>query len=141
MFFQRINRTDPEKVFVVVKNAYSTASLTKGQVVSFAYNGTDDGLAVTRPATANLALIAGVVAETIAYGGYGQCQVYGHNADCLVSGGTDVALGDKLAAKNGVFNVIKDGGTLVAGESGVIVAGQAFTTSTAAAKKVFVRCL
>lgn len=141
MFFQRINRTDPEKVFVVCKNAYSTASLTKGQVVIFAYNSTDDGLAVTRPTTTKKDLIAGVVAETIAYGGYGLMQVYGHNADCLVSGGTDVAIGDKLTAKTGVFNAIKAASTNSPGASGVLVAGQAFTTSTAAAKKVFVRCL
>jgi hypothetical protein len=40
-----------------------------------------------------------------------------------------------------VFNVIKDGGTLVAGESGVILALQAYTTTLAAAKKVWIRCM
>jgi hypothetical protein len=33
MLFQRISRTNPEKIFVIVKNSYSTASLTNGQPV------------------------------------------------------------------------------------------------------------
>ena len=33
MLFKRINRADPEKIFIVVKNSYSTASLTNGQAV------------------------------------------------------------------------------------------------------------
>jgi hypothetical protein len=140
MYFQRINRTDPEKVFVVCKNARSTA-LTSGQPVCWAYNGTDDGLAVTIPATAILALVAGITEGTIAGSGYGLIQAYGHNANALVTGTTDVAVGDKLACKDAVLYLIKAAGTLVAGESGCIVAGQAFTTAGALAKKVFVRCM
>lgn len=141
MFFQRINRSDPEKVFIVAKSAYTTATLTAGQPVCFAYNGTDDGLAVTRPATALFTLVAGICAESIANGGYGLVQVYGHNADALVTGTTDVAIGDKLACKDASLFLIKSAGTLVAAESGLIVAGQAFTTAGATAKKVFIRCL
>ena len=33
MLVQRANRTDPEKVFIVAKNSYSTASCTNGQAV------------------------------------------------------------------------------------------------------------
>lgn len=142
MKFQRINRADPEKVFVVVKNAYSTAALTSGQVVQWAYNATDDGLAVSRPTSTKRDLVAGVVEGTVAIGGYGEIQCYGHNANCLVSGGTDVAVGDKLVTKTGVFNLIKANTTNSAVPSILgIVAGQAFTTSTAAAKKVFLKCM
>ena len=141
MKFQRINRADPEKVFVVCKNAYTTAALTAGQPVCWAYSGTDDGLAVTRPTTALLSHTAGIVSGTIAISGYGEIQVYGHNADALVTGTTDVAVGDKLSAKDTKLFLIKAAGTLVAGESGVIVAGQAFTTAGATAKKVFIRCM
>ena len=35
MLFQRINRSDPEKVFIVAKNTYSTASLSNGQAVNW----------------------------------------------------------------------------------------------------------
>lgn len=142
MQFQRINRTDPEKVFVICKSAYTTATLTKGQVVIWAYNATDDGLAVTIGATATLALTAGVIGpDSIANGAYGLIQVYGHNADCLVTGATDVAVGDKLTLTNALFSVRDAASTTVAGESGLIIAGQAFTTTTAAAKKVFIRCM
>ena len=34
MLFQRINRSNPEKVFIVVYNSYSTAALTNGQGVN-----------------------------------------------------------------------------------------------------------
>ena len=33
MLFQRINRSNPEKVFVVAYNSYSTAAITNGQYV------------------------------------------------------------------------------------------------------------
>lgn len=141
MFTTGVTRTGPEKVFIQVKNGYSTASLTVGQLVCLSTTAAD-GVTVTRPATANLALLKGIVKDpTIAYGEYGEAQCYGYNEDALISGGTDVAAGDKLAAKDAVFNAIKAGGTLVAGESGVLVALQAFTTSTAAAKKVEIRCM
>jgi len=141
MWIPRINREDPEKVFILVKNGYTTASLTAGQVACYS-TVAGDGKTVTVPATANLALIAGVVADpTIAFGAYGLVQCYGYNADALVSGDTDVAAGEKLSAKNGVFNFIKAAGTLVAGESSVANALVAYTTATAAAKAVFLRCM
>jgi hypothetical protein len=40
-----------------------------------------------------------------------------------------------------VFHLIKDGGTLVPGESGVVICGEAYTTTATATKKVFVRCM
>lgn len=140
MYFQHINQTDTEAVFCQCQNAATTA-LAVGSPVCWAYNGTNDGVAVAYPATAILYHTAGIIADqSLAAGAYGRVQVYGHNANALVYGGTDVAIGDKLMCKNGVVYLIKDGGTLVAGESGVIVAGQAYTTASAAAKKVFIRC-
>lgn len=143
MFTTGVTRTGPEKVFIQVKNGYSTASLTVGQIVCLS-TAAADGTTVTRPATANLALVKGVVKDaSIAYGEYGEVQCYGYNEDALVSGGTDVAAGDKLTAKNGVFNAIKATTTtaISSGESGLLIALQAFTTSTAAAKKVEIRCM
>lgn len=141
MYFQRLNRSSADKVFIRVKNAWTSASLTAGQVVCFAYSGTEDGVAVTKPVTAKLNLIAGVVKGTINIGDYGDVQAYGHNEDCLVVGTTDVAVGDKLAPTNAQWYVVKEGGTAIPGESGVIVAGKAYTSTTAAAKNVFIRCL
>lgn len=142
MFTTKVNRDGPEKVFIQVKNGYSTATLTAGQLVCLSTTAAD-GITVTAPATANLALLKGVVTQEggIAYGSYGEAQCYGYNSVALVSGGTDVAAGAKLSAKDGVFNAIAAAGTLVAGESGVLIALEAFTTSTAAAKKVEIRCM
>ena len=33
MLLQRISRTNPEKIYIVVKNSYSTAALSNGQPV------------------------------------------------------------------------------------------------------------
>ncbi len=35
MLFRRVSRSDPEKIFIVVKNSYSTASLANGYVVEW----------------------------------------------------------------------------------------------------------
>jgi hypothetical protein len=91
---QRVNRTDPEKVFIVVYNSYSTASLTNGQAVIWDFATDADGLGVTRPTAraTNAGMAgAGIIAETITAGNYGLMQVYGaHTAVRMrtVTGGT-----------------------------------------------------
>lgn len=84
MLLQRLNRTDPEKIFAVVRNDYATASLTNGQAAMWNYPATTpDGLGVTRPtarATSAGVAIAGVIAGTIVSAGYGLCQVFGYHS-------------------------------------------------------------
>jgi hypothetical protein len=83
MLFQRVNRSDPEKVFVVVYNSYSTASLTNGQAVTWDFITDYNGVSVTIPlarATNGGFAFAGIVAETIAAGSYGLIQVYGYHS-------------------------------------------------------------
>lgn len=83
MLFARINRSDPEKVFVVAKNSWSSASLTNGQAVRWDYTTDCDGVGVSKP-TANAVShgtsIAGIAAETIAHEAYGLIQVYGYHS-------------------------------------------------------------
>lgn len=143
MIFQRINRSDPEKVFISVKNSYSTAAITVGQAVCFEYSasGDSDGVGVTRPATALLGLVAGIVeSSSIAADDYGLVQVYGHNANALVTGGVDVAVGDPLELTNAKFFLSKAGGSTPE-YTAWAVAGEAFTTAGGTAKKVFLKCL
>ena len=84
MLFQRINRSNPEKMFISVRNSYSTASLTNGQAVIWDWTTDIDGVGVTlATATENVAAgidIAGIAAETIAAGDYGLIQVYGYHS-------------------------------------------------------------
>lgn len=95
MIFQRINRSDPEKVFVVAYNSYSTAAITVGQAVIWDFATDADGVGVTRPtarATNAGMACAGVVASaSIAAGSYGLIQVYGYHSAVrmrTVTGGT-----------------------------------------------------
>ncbi len=83
MLFQRINRSDPEKIFVVAKNSWSTASLTNGQAVVWDYTTDCDGVGVTKPPAMTISggfPAAGIAAETIAAGSYGLIQVYGYHS-------------------------------------------------------------
>jgi hypothetical protein len=107
MLFQRINRTDPEKVFIVAYNSWSTASLTNGQAVVWDFTTDIDGVGVTKPGVVGAAndgfAAAGIVAETIAAGSYGLIQVYGyHSAVRVITKGVyaakDIAVGTPLAA-------------------------------------------
>ncbi len=84
MLFQRINRSSPEKVFVVVLNNYTTAALTNGQGVNWDFINGLDGVKVTMPlarATNRGLAAAGIVASgSIASADYGLVQVYGYHS-------------------------------------------------------------
>lgn len=83
MIIQRINRTNPEKVFVVVNNG-SAASIGKGYPVVYEFDATNDGLSVTDVNTGTAArnhLVAGLLDTTLAAGAYGLAQCYGVRTD------------------------------------------------------------
>lgn len=104
MLFQRINRTNPEKVFVVAYNSYATAALSNGQAVQWDFATDADGVGVTRPsarATSAGLAAAGIAAEGIAAGAYGLVQVFGYHSAVrvrTVTGGSPaIAAGRPLA--------------------------------------------
>ncbi len=113
MLFQRVNRTNPEKIFLVAKNSWSTASLTNGQAVIWDYTTDVDGVGVTKPTDGNLqaghygVAFAGIAAETIASGDYGLLQVYGFHSAVRVRTQTGtspaVAKGTALSCKDAIF--------------------------------------
>lgn len=84
MLFARINRGDPEKIFIVAKNSYSTAALTVGMPACWDWTTDCDGVGVSIPAaTVNVSAgqdVAGVACETIAPGAFGLFQVYGYHS-------------------------------------------------------------
>jgi hypothetical protein len=103
MRFQRISRTDPERVFLVVMNSYSSATMTSGQAVQWDYTTDVNGVSVTRArarATSAGTAVAGVVVETIAHNAYGMIQVYGYNSSTRVrncTAGVAMSAGAPLA--------------------------------------------
>ena len=150
MIFQRVNRTDAEKVFTVVYNA-SGGSITTGQVCQYDVGTSADGIRVVTPAAAALSAFCGLATATIASAAYGLAQVYGYCSTAsvkpdittaLVAGvimkPVDASLDLSCAASN------PDGIDASDGKMGFIVAMQTNTTMTtplASAHKVFIRAL
>jgi hypothetical protein len=148
MLFQRVNRTDAEKVFVVVYNA-SGGAFTTGQAVCWDTGTSADGIRVTTPATATLSSFAGLTAAGIANANYGLAQVYGYTASASVKPDITTAL---VAGKvmlpvdsSADLSCAGSGGIAAAdGKSGFLFAMQTNTTMTtpvASAHKVFIRAL
>ena len=95
MLMQRVNRSDPEKLFVVAYNSYSTAAITNGQAVIWDFADDADGVSVTMPSAratnAGIAAAGVVASASIAAGAYGLIQVYGFHTAVrtrTVTGGT-----------------------------------------------------
>ena len=113
MQFSRALRADPEKIFMVFKNSYDTASLTNGQACMVDYTDDADGVGVTKPAarstTHNGNVIAGIAAATIAAGKCGLIQVYGYHSAVrarIATQGATLAAGKPLyCAAAGAFCV------------------------------------
>ena len=108
MLMKRISRTDPERVFIVCSNGYTTASLTNGQPVM--WDMTDaNGVSVTKPSAAfkRMCAFAGIVSQTIAAGAYGLVQVYGYHSAVIVDSSTtvDIYTGAPLFMSVDAFNL------------------------------------
>lgn len=153
MLFQRINRSNPEKVFISVYNSYSTAAITVGQAVIWDFATDADGVSVTRPtarATNGGIAAAGVVAEaSIAAGAYGLMQVWGYHSAVRVrvatGGSPALAPGRPLAinAAGSLFcleSISTASKQIVTRQCGFLL-GAALTTFTTATRAAFLRFL
>lgn len=159
MLFQRINRSDPEKAFIVAYNSYATASLTNGQAAIWDYATDADGVGVTKPTDGTGraghygTAFAGIAAETIASGSYGLLQVYGYHSAVRIrthtGGNPAIAAGTGLTCVDAVFALASfppnDGGatsTITISNAswvGFALAAQASWTTKAVA--VFIKAL
>lgn len=159
MEFQRVNRTDPERIFIVVQNSYSTASLSNGQWCSWDLVTDKNGVAVTKPNGQLRAAPAGVAVETIAAGAYGLIQVWGYKSDCRCTGGS--GLGTSKISNGTPLALVTSGfqAQALANTSAIIVstdyarfpcglgieplntAALATQAGTSGAYEVFVKCL
>jgi hypothetical protein len=113
MLFSRINRSNPEKIFIVAKQSYATAAASNGQAYMWDYATDADGVGVTLAAAGTGraghygTAFAGIAAETIAAGAYGLFQVYGYHSAVRVRSNTGgnpaIAAGTGLTMKSAVF--------------------------------------
>ena len=92
MLFQRINKSDPEKVFIIGYNS-SADAWSNGYAVRWDYTSDVNGVGMEKPAAPGAcgvgrAGIAGVAAETIASSGYGLIQVWGYHSAVRVKSAT-----------------------------------------------------
>lgn len=98
MEFQRINKSDPERIFMSFYNSYSTASFTSGQWAAHDLVTDGDGVSVTKPGGANRNMLAGCANGTIASAAYGLFQVWGYRADARCKGGSGLGTSKISAA-------------------------------------------
>lgn len=92
-----LNTSDPEKVFINIKNGEASTAMSDGDLVS-ADVSADDGVTMKLTTTSGQEVTC-VVAESIATGKFGLCQVYGFHSAVKVNGTTfAIATGGRLAA-------------------------------------------
>lgn len=84
MLFQQINRTDAEKVFIIVKNT-SGGTLNANVPVYFETDEQSDGIAVSQMVAGAALLFAGINHSALADDAYGLVQVYGRRESAVVS--------------------------------------------------------
>jgi len=139
MQIQKVNRTDAEKILIIVK---AENALVAGDVVQWSNTNSAAyplGIAV-EDSVAGDGRVAGVMTQTVAADGYGLCQIYGYNenittdgnvaaTDLWLTAGAAVAVGATAAEINASittadyatlrntfgWNVIADTGTVGAG--------------------------
>uniref|UniRef100_A0A6M3L565 Uncharacterized protein n=1 Tax=viral metagenome TaxID=1070528 RepID=A0A6M3L565_9ZZZZ len=150
MIGKRINRTDPEQLFIVGYNS-SAASWSNGYWVRWDYSTDVNGVGMETPAAqgaagVGYAAVCGVVAETIASGAYGLIQVYGYHSAARVKAATGgaIAAGTALACASAagyeLENVRVTGTKANCYPKGFSY--EAYTlANTTAAKKVHISCL
>ena len=146
MLFKRINRTEAEKIFIVVQNV-SGGTLTSGYSCCFDLTA-PDGVRVTQPATGFLQAFAGVADADIADDGYGLVQVYGYRSSAYIlrSSEAATAAGVSLELTTAIWGLAPVGGAISSGQiKSFAFCCEAVTSSSAASSyttaKVFLRAL
>lgn len=148
MRFQRINKSDGDRIFRAAQNA-STETLSRGYVMCAHTTATFAGNKLTKPSTANLNLMVGLCADSaVAVDAYFEVQTYGACTfgriiqDTTAAG--SVAVGDVLVPTNADWN-LKLGGATAVGAVGLAVGAVAVATATVtaatASKAVWLRCM
>lgn len=158
MEYQRVNRSDPERFFMVARNSYSTASFTNGQWAGWDIVTDKDGVNVTKISGAVRAAPMGVAIQTITAGEFGLFQVWGYKRDARCLGGsgsltTKITAGSPLVFPTSAFAARNRPRTATAlksywGQARVGIAIEPFNTAaintqfaTSGQYEVLIRCL
>jgi hypothetical protein len=102
MLIQQLNRTDPEKVQIMVKNVDGGGSITTGLGVCFPLSGASiDGISAVKSTAALARGFVGVAIQDIAINGFGLVTAWGYVNSVQISNvGTSITItaGDHLLA-------------------------------------------
>lgn len=86
MLIQQLNRTDPERIQIMVKNVDGSGSITTGLGVTLCDAGNSiDGNGAVKYAATNLKGFCGVAAQDIAINSFGRVTAWGYAASVQVS--------------------------------------------------------
>ena len=144
MLFKRLNRTDAERVFVVMQA--NASGIAADDVVQLELAAASvDGVKVIQPASANLLATVGVADAAIASGAYGLVQVYGYRSTSRIgpTDSTQTSLGQALTPVAGqdyfaTITSLSMNGTPIAILLESLATG---TSSNTVSKKIFLRCM
>lgn len=136
MLFQRIKRSDPEKVFAIFKNNEATA-MVDGDCVVTDTTAADGVGAKYSTAAVHLNTIGIVAGNDIAAGDYGTVQVYGYHPNVkgnanIVAAATSIK-NDDAVARNVELGAV--------GDEPQSQIGHALAATAAGRVKVFLRCM
>jgi hypothetical protein len=146
MLFPRLNRTEPEKIWMCVK---AGEALLVGRPVALHFNGTDDGkVGYLADAATDGTIVVGLADKAIASGEYGLVQCYGYRSDAQIINASDAAAdcGAALAvgsASSGYLYMIASVGAASAVQPQFVLALSASktTSTTLYTGGVFIRCM
>lgn len=100
MQIQQLNRTDAERIQIIVKNVDGSGSITTGNGACLVQAGASiDGLSAVKQAAAAIGGFAGIATQDIPINGYGLVCAWGYVASVLISNvGTSITVtaGNKL---------------------------------------------
>jgi hypothetical protein len=146
MIFQRANRTDPERVFIIVRNNEGSTLNADDAACWELAAASVDGVRVRQPDTGLLQTYAGVVDAAIANGEYGLIQIYGYRSTSRVfQTGTSQDTGLLLGFSAGAAYLQSVQSTLGTGNAvGLAFLAESITdqaTSSTVSRKIFIRAL
>ena len=137
MQIQQLNRTDAEKIFIIVENKEGGA-LANEDVVE--WDSTNNaGISVEKADSANAPNVAGVAIEAIADGAYGRIQIYGvHTA---VATNTTVTIATADASETTGDCVDASASTDQAANLALAQFGHVVRVTDTNSSQIFLRCM